>query len=261
MPELPDVEMAKRYLDATSLHQTIERVTVKHQRILENVSADQLQERLVGREFSESDRHGKYLFARAGEGWLVFHFGMTGRLAYFKSLDKEPEHDRLLFSFARGYHLAYDCQRLLGRINWAKSRKAFIANKELGPDALRVSQEVFVERLGNKRGMVKSALMDQHAIAGIGNIYSDEILFQMGIHPQTRIPDLDPSIWRNMHEVTQEILREAIRHRAEPDDFPASFLIPHRKKEGRCPWDGTPLQRVKISGRSAYFCPHHQKKV
>ncbi|HDS60002.1 MAG TPA: hypothetical protein ENN54_06945 [Thermoplasmatales archaeon] len=261
MPELPEVEMARRYLDATALHQPIHRVTVKHQRILGNVSAARLRERLVGKEFSESTRHGKYLFARTGEGWLVFHFGMTGRLAYFKSMDKEPEHDSLLFSFANGYHLSYDCQRLLGRINWAESVESFIAQRQLGPDALRVSQEDFVERLGGKRGMVKSALMDQHAIAGIGNIYSDEILFQMDIHPQTGAHRLDRSVWQEMHGVAQDILREAIRRRAEPDDFPDSFLIPRREEGERCPRDGASLQRVRVSGRSAYFCPRHQKKM
>ncbi|MGC9554282.1 MAG: Fpg/Nei family DNA glycosylase [Thermoplasmatota archaeon] len=261
MPELPEVEMARRYLDATALHQPIHQVTVKHQRILGNVSAARLRERLVGKEFSESTRHGKYLFARTGEGWLVFHFGMTGRLTYFKSLDQEPEHDRLLFSFANGYHLSYDCQRLLGRISWAESVESFIAQRQLGPDALRVSQEDFVGRLGGKRGMVKSALMDQHAIAGIGNIYSDEILFQMDIHPQTGAHRLDRSVWQEMHGVAQDILREAIRRRAEPDDFPDSFLIPRREEGERCPRDGASLQRVRVSGRSAYFCPRHQKKM
>lgn len=137
MPELPDVEVFKQYLDATSLHQEIEDVDVRNRKILEDTSVQELGKGLNGRRLESTYRHGKYLFAQLDDdNWLMLHFGMTGKLKYFKVMEKEPEHDRLLLEFSNGYHLAYDCQRMLGHVALIEDAAAFIEEKELGPDAL-----------------------------------------------------------------------------------------------------------------------------
>src|SRR6266853_235892 len=98
MPELPDVETFKRYLDATSLHQRISGVDVRSAYVLKGVSARELARRLKGRRFESSRRHGKHLFVRAnGDLWLRLHFGMTGSLEYFKNDERAPRHARVLF--------------------------------------------------------------------------------------------------------------------------------------------------------------------
>ena len=123
MPELPDVEVFKRYLDATALHKTITDVEVESTQILDGVSKGKLHKSLKGRQFLSTHRHGKHLLvALEKESWLTLHFGMTGFLKYFKQMDKDPEHDRMLISFDNGYHLAYVSQRKLGAVaakQWA----------------------------------------------------------------------------------------------------------------------------------------------
>ena len=106
MPELPDVEVFKQYLDAISLHQEMVKVEVHDGRILKDISVGELKARLKGHTLESTRRHGKYLLVRLEDGnWLVLHFGMTGRLKYFKDMDKDPEYDQLLIGFSNGYHL------------------------------------------------------------------------------------------------------------------------------------------------------------
>src|SRR6059058_3225809 len=104
MPELPDVETFKRYLDATSLYQRITGVDVQSAYVLKGVSARELARRLNGRRFESSRRHGKHLFVRSdGDFWVRLHFGMTGSLRYFKHEQRTPRHTRVLFVFANGH--------------------------------------------------------------------------------------------------------------------------------------------------------------
>ena len=157
MPELPDVEVFKRYLDATALHKTITAVKVKSARILEGVSPQRLQEKLRQQQFHSTHRHGKHLLVALDQGpWLTLHFGMTGFLKYFKRMDKDPEHDRLLVSFDNGYHLAYVCQRKLGNVGLTDDVDSFVKKKQLGPDALSLDLDGFRRALQGKRGTIKS---------------------------------------------------------------------------------------------------------
>lgn len=148
MPELPDVETMRRYLEATSLYQEIEEVDVRAPILLADDQAigsptgERIEEALVGRSFVATRRHGKYLFVMLdgetdeGEQALLLHFGMTGGLKYFKEMGDEPEYDRVLFSFKNEYHLAYVSQRKLGQIGVVKDVCSFLKTKDLGPDAL-----------------------------------------------------------------------------------------------------------------------------
>jgi len=194
MPELPDVELYKRHLDATCLGRTIRHVAVADARILADLPAGELARRLEGARIGASRRHGKHLLVDLGPpGWLTLHFGMTGALKHFTDSEQDPPYDRVRFDFADGHHLAYTDVRLFGRVGLASDADAFIAAEGLGPDALdpRFDFAAFERALAGRKRDVKSALMDQEAVAGIGNIYSDEILFQAGINPRTRCDRLD----------------------------------------------------------------------
>jgi formamidopyrimidine-DNA glycosylase len=259
MPELPDVETFRRYLDETSLHKRIVATDVSASRILGNVTVRALGRELKGRTLDSSRRHGKHLLAALDDGrWLAFHFGMTGSFKYFKNSGADPEHDRLRLSFANGYHLAYVCQRLLGEVDLVKDADKFVRRKGLGPDALRVDFELFRELMTGRRGMVKSTLMDQKLLAGIGNVYSDEILFQAGLHPRTPVASLDEDELRRLYDVMARVLQTAVAARADAEKMPDDYLITHRGPGGECPLCGEPLRKIKVSGRTAYFCPRHQ---
>lgn len=117
MPELPDVEVLKKYLDSTSLHQKIENVKVESKQVLKSISPQELKSELTGHEFASTKRHGKFMFVELdNHKWLVLHFGMTGDLQYYKKEDKEPEYRLLEFDFSNGYHLAYIMTRKLGEV-------------------------------------------------------------------------------------------------------------------------------------------------
>lgn len=268
MPELPDVEAMRQYLQATSLHQQIEAVELHSADVVLEDEARELKKELVGRSFASTRRHGKYMFVALDgeenetEEHLVLHFGMTGGLKYFQGLEDEPEYDRLLFHFANGYHLAYQAMRKLGEIQVIDDVGDFTDEKGLGPDALDPDFDLaaFREAVEGRRAMAKSFLMDQQTIAGIGNVYSDEILFQTGVHPRTKINHLDSETLEDLFHALKDALQQAIEVQAQPDQLPESFIIPHRYEDGKCPRCGAALKRVKVSSRSAYFCPNRQQK-
>lgn len=267
MPELPDVELFKRHLDAYALGRPIARTSVADARILDGVSPQALAARLKGRRFVSSRRHGKHLLVRLdAAGWLALHFGMTGGLDWFEDGDDEPRFTRVRFDFEDGSHLAYTDRRLLGRIGLADDADQFIRDKALGPDALdaRLDPELLARALGKGKRSIKAALMDQSVMAGVGNIYSDEILFHARIHPATTAAALGRERLRQLVWETRKVLETAIRHGAGSEQFldrlPAGYLLPQRDKDGACPRCGSPIRTIKMSGRTSYYCPECQQR-
>ena len=190
---------------------------------------------------------------------MGMHFGMTGDLQYYKKPAQQPEYSQVLFHFQNDYQLAYVMPRKLGHIRLIDSIKAFVEEKELGPDALEVDFEEFRERLSGRRGMIKSALMNQSILAGIGNVYSDEILYQARIYPRQQIKELDSGGLRKVYKAMKEVLETAIERHAEPAQYPDSYLIPHRSEGEPCPRCGGKVQKIEVSGRSGYYCPDCQE--
>jgi formamidopyrimidine-DNA glycosylase len=262
MPELPDVEIFKQYLDATALHKNIETVDLRDKDMLKGVSQRKLTQRLKNTCLRSSRRHGKYLFAQADDnGWLLLHFGMTGSLKYFKDPEKDTDHDRLCLGFSNGYYLAFDCQRKLGEIGWLEDPRTFVQERGMGPDAMDADLDLdsFKKIFSRSRGSVKGALMNQDMIAGVGNVYADEILFQAGIHPKTKVSQLGAERFERLFRVMREqVLPTAIECRADPSEFPDDFIVPHRGKDGRCPKCGQKLKQIRVSGRTSYLCPDCQ---
>jgi len=272
MPELPDVETFKRYLDATSLHQRITGVDVRSAYVLKGVSARELERRLKGRSFESSCRHGKHLFVRAdGDLWLRLHFGMTGSLRYSKDQEQAPRpasaeasagrHTRVLFVFANAHCLAFEDQRKFGEVSLVEDVDEYLRKRGLGPDALDISLSQFRELLGTHRGAVKTILLNQKLIAGIGNIYADEILFRARIHPATQVSALKEKKVAKLFRATRDILKKAIEAKADMDRMPKSWLLRHRGKGGKCPRCGRELKSATIGGRTAWFCAHCQNRT
>ena len=263
MPELPDVEVFRRYFEDTSLRQKIKSAKISDTRILEDISRPKLERALKNHKFTTTHRHGKYLLAKMeNDTWLMLHFGMTGYLSYLEKKDEEPRHTRLLVTFTNGKRIAYVNQRIFGKLGLVQDMEKFIAEKSLGPDPLASDFDfaAFKEALGGRSGKVKSALMNQKAIAGIGNVYSDEILFQAGIHPEANISDLDEKMLKQLFRKTKHALQQVIKYQANPQNMPKSYLLPHRGSDGKCPKDGAKIKKAKVGGRTAYFCPKHQNK-
>jgi formamidopyrimidine-DNA glycosylase len=260
MPELPEVETLRRYVDATSLHQTTELVEVKNSRILEKISTKDLEESLIGRQLRSTSRHGKLLFVQLEDRlWLAIHLGMTGWLHYFQDIRDEPAHDRLLVAFDNGNHLAYSDQRMFGRVGLTKGPHLLSREKGLGPDVLDLNLTAFLDLMQNRRGIIKPALLDQHLMAGLGNLYADEALFQAGICPNARLASVSEDRLEKLFHCIQSVLNTAISCQADFSALPDSYLLAHRSPGNMCPRDGSPLTHRKIGGRTAYYCPQHQQ--
>ena len=262
MPELPEVETFRRYLDSTSLHQRITNVDVRDAYVLKRVSARELARRLKRRRFENSHRHGKHLFVRAGdELWLRLHFGMTGSLEYLNDDQAAPKAARVIFRFADNCRLAFDDQRKFGEVELIEDVDEFLQTRGLGPDALGISFSQFKAIVGKHRGAVKTILLNQQLIAGIGNLYADEILFRARMHPATEAGRLSDKDLRQLFRAMRSVLEKAIALKTDFNRLPKSWLLTHRGKRGRCPRCRRALKSATIGGRTSWFCAHCQKRI
>ena len=259
MPELPEVETFKRYLDKTSLKQLIQEIQVIDNRILDAEEKD-LRQSLKDRRFERSIRHGKYLLVHLKPRYLILHFGMSGDLEYYDNKENSPKFSKVIFKFNSGFNLAYISIRMFGKVSIANSLEEFIENKKLGPDAYKMTLEDFQEALQRRSAIAKNALLNQSFIAGIGNIYSDEILFRTKIHPKTNINSLSESKIKELFVSIKEVLEVGIKKKGDFRTYPNEFLIPHRKKEEKCPICDAEINRFELAGRHGFFCPICQKK-
>lgn len=259
MPELPDVEVFRK---------EAEKAVNKKIRDFEIIDSDftgiskkAFTQKLKDRKFTETTRRGKTLFLSAGDDtFVVMHFGMTGELRYLSQSGESPDYTKCSFVFGNDRKLHYLSKRKLGYIELTSDFDKFIREKDLGPDVLELTEEEFVAVLREKKSMVKSAITDQSAFSGIGNIYADEILFQAGIHPKSKTGEFSESTIKTLFQKTKEVLQTAIKEEADVSRFPENYLIPHRSEGSDCPECGGKVKKIKVSGRSGYYCPHCQKK-
>jgi len=282
MPELPEVEMFKRYFERHALGQTVARVRILDARI---AGSHKLSE-LAGRSFRGARRHGKHLFVSTvipsredGEGspsssqgiprsarddtpdaenaWMHIHFGMSGDLAYYN--EGPPRFARLIFDFDNGAHLAYEDMRLFGVVDLTTSPDDYVREHELGPDPLELNLRGFRVLLANRRGRIKALLQSQNIVAGIGNLYADEALFRSGIDPRRPVDRLSDDEVRSLFRSIRGVLQEAIAFKSRGGDYPGRWLVQHREEGDRCPRCGGTIRRTVVAGRTTYYCARHQK--
>jgi formamidopyrimidine-DNA glycosylase len=149
---------------------------------------------------------------------------------------------------------------MLGRIGLTTTVEEFVQRKKLGPDALTISKKDFLDRFGRARGAIKPALMDQHRLAGVGNIYADEILFQSRLDPRADLKGLDRQVLATVHTNMKRVLRLSIERGTDFSKLPDTFLLHHRRKGAPCPHCGGTTETLTLGGRTTYYCPACQTK-
>lgn len=270
MPELPEVETYRRYLEATSLYQTITHVDVEDHKLL-TVSYDTLQHALKGNQFTGTRRVGKNLFVLTRTGAVVtMHFGMTGDLAYYRDEEDRPSYARIVFHFNTGFKLAFICPRKFERIGLIEDIDGYLRHKKIAPDALEASTEDLTRVFMKKKASVKPVLLDQSTVAGLGNWIVDEVLFDAAIHPERVANQLGEDEINRLHAAIRKVLTIAIEREAVYRDFPKDFLIhvrewddsPHSESGGHrlCPRCTTRIEKAYVGGRATYFCPQCQRE-
>ncbi|RPF70495.1 DNA-formamidopyrimidine glycosylase family protein [Aurantiacibacter spongiae] len=260
MPELPEAEANRRRVAEQCLNRTIEEATLGKDISYIELPGDNELGRLAGRQFTQTHRHGKLIFAGSQTGpWICVHLGMTGKLLPFDADERDaPDYTKFLIRFEGTRRLAYRCPRKLGWVRVVDSPGEEIERIGFGPDALDMSREDFLNVIGGTNGTIKGALMAQHKLAGIGNLWSDEILFQTGVAPDRTASDLSGKTIGDMYADMRRILTRVCEVNADYDDLPRSWLIGSREDGAKCPrCDGT-IRKSKVAGRSAHACDRHQ---
>ena len=272
MPELPEVETIKNDLAPRVVGRRIQRVKVLWPGSVRRPSVEEFQRRLVGTTIQALARRGKYLIFRlCGGTALIFHLKMTGALLLGDKAPVDP-HTRAIFELddpSKGRtRLLFSDIRKLGGMWLVEDEREVIS--ELGPEPL--DPAFTAQRLGHalarRPGPIKAVLCDQSLLAGVGNIYADEALFEARLHPLRPARSLSPQEVKTLHRAIRKVLRRAIECRGttilnyrDPAGKPGSYQemlgIP-RRAGASCSRCGTPIARIPLRGRGTYFCPRCQ---
>ena len=258
MPELPEVETRLRFFKRTALGQTIDRVRVYAPGNIKTPPARAFARKLQGRRIEDAYRRGKYLIAKLNDGRaLILHFGMGGDLCYYRAARERPGYTRIEFLFESEWRLAFTCPRNICRVMLVDDPSLVRGIKEMGPEPL--GREFTVSRLQrilarSPSRQIKPLLLDQSGVAGIGNIYADEILHTAGIRPDTRASAIIARRVVLLHRAIKRVLRNSIRT-AHEEDFPDHFLIARESRGLGCPRCGQVIAKKRIGGRTSRFCP------
>lgn len=268
MPELPEVETIAGELRCLIVGKTIGNVTVAWPR---TVAGDQkeFQAALLDKKIIRIDRRGKYLcFYLENELWLTIHLRMTGKLV-FAPEEKDKKHIRVVFQFTDGTTLYFVDMRKFGRMKlWPQAERLL---PHLGPDALD-EKTVFRALVNQKsRRPIKTLLLDQEILAGVGNIYADEALFMAGIHPLTPIHKVPKQRLKKLSKHLPEILKAAIENNGTTiSDYRRTgrlkgehqfFLNVYGRTGEPCNKCKTPVARIRINNRGSHFCPKCQLPI
>lgn len=263
MPELPEVEKFRRYFEETALNKKIAGVKLYAPEMLKECTPSRLVKYIEGYKFTSAESHGKYFFAGiSSKKYLVLHFGMTGFFNYYRVPEDSTRHIRLEFKFSDGFSLAYDNMRKFGLISLTDNPAEFIKKKNLGIDPVKahLTYNNFKSVTDSKKGTAKSLLMDQSVFSGLGNLYSDEALFQAGVHPAASFEFLPEEKKRNIYLKMMSVLKTAVKNEWETGELPRNYLFNHRNEGSECPLCGGKITHRTIAGRTSYFCRSHQKK-
>jgi len=278
MPELPEVEAFRAYIADHALHKTIDAITSSAPTLIKHVSFTTFKKDLIGTSWSDAIRKGKYVILSVAhtDQKVIIHFGLTGSIAYTKDPQEDVPFSKVIFYFKHNGALHWINKRKFGALWLVNNIADFKPIQQLGPDPLTLTFTQFnAIAQAKKRKNIKTFLMDQKIIAGIGNEYADEILFQAGINPRHTIDELSESnikkIYTQMHKILTHFTKKRLRDVKklhgnlffvghDVKDMNSSYLITHRHGDKQCPkHEHHRLAKISIGGRSTYYCPKDQQ--
>lgn len=268
MPELPEVETTVRELKNKVINRKILRVWTDFEKMFKP-NFSEFQKGTVGQTIKEISRRGKNIIIKlSSENYILIHQKLTGHLLYGQDIKENFVH--LLFFLDRG-KLALSDLRKFAKVVFTKNLEKLPDYKNLGPEPLDKSftVEKFESLISSQKSKIKKVLMDQTKIAGIGNIYSDEILFEAKISPLRELRSLKEKEIKILYRAMKQILEKAVKAKGtsvsdyrrpsgEEGNF-QKFIKVYRRAGEPCFCCGTKIQRLKFGGRSSYFCPRCQK--
>ncbi|MGN7357116.1 Fpg/Nei family DNA glycosylase [Paenibacillus sp. SAF-054] len=268
MPELPEMENYRRLLSENIINQPITRVVINREKSV-NVPADQFIQELTGLRAIFVERRGKHLIFHLNNGRrLLLHLMLGGLLYYGTEEDRPTRSTQVEITF--GQHTLYFIGLRLGYLHLLSAKEVEEILKPLGPELFdrRMTKERFVELLKGRRGALKSLLVNQHVIAGIGNCYADEIAFEAGLLPSVKIQDLSTDAIGRLYEAAVKVLPDALANGGymeapfmEGDTLTGGYdnMCKVYDREGEsCVRCGGVVNRAELTGRKVFFCPSCQ---
>lgn len=274
MPELPEVETVRRILEHSIAGRAILSIEPgDFPDVMGGPPIDQVSMAVAGATITGIDRRAKYLFLRLDtDDVLIAHLRMTGRLLVVPSSAPPVRFEHLAIHLSDGLDLRFGDQRKFGRIVLARPEDADALSLRLGPEPLdeSLSAQALHTRLQPHRASIKSILLDQRIIAGLGNIYVDEALFLARVHPLRPAQSLSAAETESLLQTIRQVLQQAIDNQGTTF---STFENPYGERGDNagalnvygkggaslpCPQCGTPLVRLVVAGRGTTFCPHCQ---
>lgn len=275
MPEMPEVEIIRRIIEPQIKGQKIRNVRINHAQIIAYPEEGLFVQSLTGQTVKNMTRRGKFLTVHFESGdRLVLHLRMTGQLLVTPATYLEEKHTHLIAELSGGNQIRYIDVRRFGRFWFLKTdeKDTVTGQDKLGVEPLEdgLTADYLQERMGERKKSMKEMLHDQSIVAGIGNIYSDEILYAAGIYPEEKCADLDSDDWNRLAEAIKEIIAWGIdTNEMTPEEYLEGRgkeyrNMPHLRVYGReaqaCNRCGQAIERIMIGGRSSYYCPVCQRK-
>jgi formamidopyrimidine-DNA glycosylase len=269
MPELPEVEIQLQYIRRFGIGKRMTKVRVLENRIIKCPDNSERGSRcgarfarlVRGKRMVDATRRGKYLIVALDDGSaLILHFGMGGELAYYRRAEERPRFTRIEFELSDGGRIAFTCPRNICRVMVVREPSQVSHIREMGPEPLGSGftlglMKSAIER--SRRRQVKPLLMDQRTVAGVGNIYADEILFISRIRPNRLAATLTDNETRRIVSATKRVLSRAIETAAGAN-FPPGFLLSRSLLNMGCARCNGPITTMRIAGRTSRFCPKCQ---
>ncbi|NBI12790.1 DNA-formamidopyrimidine glycosylase [[Haemophilus] felis] len=270
MPELPEVETTKNGINPYINGFMIEKIIVRQTKLRWEVSKELTQitqQKIIG-----LSRRAKYLIIHLETGYIIGHLGMSGSLRIVKSTDAIDKHDHIDIVINNGNILRYNDPRRFGAWLWTDNLEHFHLFLKLGPEPLseEFNAEYLFKKSRKKQVPLKTFLMDNAIVVGVGNIYANETLFLCGLHPQKIASSLSKKQCTMLVEQIKKVLSTAIEKGGttlkdflQPDGRPGYFaqeLLVYGQKDKPCPNCATKIESVIIGQRNSFFCKKCQKK-
>ena len=270
MPELPEVETVKNTLKKQVLNKKIKLASVYWDNIIAFPEIDEFKEKIKNQKINDILRRGKFLMFELDDYFLLSHLRMEGKYFIRKKGDERNKHEHIIFLFTDDSELRYHDTRKFGKMYLIKKKEVYDKKplNELGlePWDDNLTKEYLKNKLGKKP--IKTELLDQSIITGIGNIYADEILFLSKIYPEKESNKLTDKNLEDIIKYTRDVLEKAIKlggttvkSYTSAEGVHGMFqteLLVHTKEI--CPICNSKIVKIKVGGRGTYFCPKCQKK-
>ena len=273
MPELPEVETVRRGLEKLILGKKISNIDIRYPKMIKT-DLQEFQKEMPGQVIQSMGRRGKYLLFYLSDKVLISHLRMEGKYFYYPDQVPERKHAHVLIHFEDGGTLVYEDVRKFGTMELLAPEllEAYFVSKKLGPEPTEQDFDLGRFKLALKKSKkpIKSHLLDQTLVAGLGNIYVDEVLWRAKVHPARISQSLSSQEARKVHDETIKVLGQAVEKGGSTirtytnafgeDGTMQEFHQVYDKAGQACSRCGSMIEKIQLGGRGTHFCPKCQRR-